>query len=376
MKTNRMAHRLAAHTSTASRRFANRLVALLLAALGLLFAMTPAFADQFYFSRTRSVLDGQDGTTGLFLWNDATGAQSQIGGTGAVYIRHATDGPMEVDGLATNTSGTLFAFTNSDTSTPGFIPFDFACTSTKQSRLITISTSTAVLTYVGSYLPGIMIVGAGFDGSGRLWALDCVSHSILQINPSTGDIVGAPVAVPAVTGVAADIDFGSNGLGIIGMNGLAFSVFNPNTGAVGDVPVVAQNDGFDGTLVPPYAVVGVAFTTDLAVRGGHPAATDCRIDLVENRGVDELGHGNDPFTANPLIAVADADELNPPSPSFNGGPGDMARVGGPALPSCFYDWGDAPTSYATLKANNGPRHLITGPYFGATLPDFEVAGPA
>jgi len=375
MQTTTKGNRVVTNASIASLRHrARRFIPMLLAGLCLLFAFTPASADQFYFSRTRSVLDGQDGTTGLFLWNDATGAQSQIGGSGAVYIRHPTDGAMQVDGLATNAGGTLFAFTNRDTAQAGFIPFDFTCSATKQARLITINTSTAVLTYVGSYLDGRMIVGAGFDGQGRLWALDCVSHSVLQINPTTGDMIGAPVVVPTAFSTAADIDFGSNGLGIIGAGGLAFSVFNPATGVVADVATVAQNNGFDGTLVPPYAIVGVAFTTNLAAIGGHPAATDCRIDLVENRGVDELGHANDPFTANPLIAVADADQMNPAGLNFNGGTGDMARVGGPALPSCFYDWGDAPTSYATLKANNGPRHLITGPYFGASLPDFEVDG--
>ncbi|WP_240001325.1 GEVED domain-containing protein [Photobacterium kishitanii] len=42
------------------------------------------------------------------------------------------------------------------------------------------------------------------------------------------------------------------------------------------------------------------------------------------------------------------------------------------------DWGDAPISYGTLLANDGPRHLITGdaPYLGVLLPDRETDGQA
>ncbi|MEE4270416.1 MAG: beta-propeller fold lactonase family protein [Thermoanaerobaculales bacterium] len=38
------------------------------------------------------------------------------------------------------------------------------------------------------------------------------------------------------------------------------------------------------------------------------------------------------------------------------------------------DWGDAPNTYDTLDANNGPRHGITGPFMGSSAPDAENDG--
>lgn len=50
----------------------------------MLLGIAPAFADEFYFTRTRALggVDPANGETGLFRWNDATNAQSQIGGDG------------------------------------------------------------------------------------------------------------------------------------------------------------------------------------------------------------------------------------------------------------------------------------------------------
>jgi uncharacterized repeat protein (TIGR01451 family) len=362
-------------------------LAILMAGLTFAYGIAPAFADQFYFTRMRAVstsgTNPEDGTTGLFLWNDATNAQSQIGGDGT-FLRHATDGRLAVDGIATNLSGTLYGFALDDTSTAGFIPWNpqpaAQCTSTQRSRLVSINTGTAVVTYVGgSWLTGRQITGAGFDGQGRLWAYDCVSASILQISTATGAIVSTPLSVGAAGAFefAHDLDFAANGIGIMGHDELEFVVFDPNAGWVADVSINAQNNGFDGTLQPPYVVAGVAFTNHLSARNGSPLAQTCRLNLSEVRGTDELGHVNDPFFANPVIAHKDVNQYNPPNvANSNAGPGDMARVGGPALPSCFYDWGDAPASYATLRANTGARHLIAagGPYLGTGLPDFEVDG--
>lgn len=354
------------------------------AGLVLLLFTGTVFADQFYHTRMSTGSGSDVGATGLFLWNDATNAQSQIGGD-AAYLRHATDGPIPVDGIATNLAGTLYGFAIDDISTAGsFIPLDANsyCTANFRSRLVSINTTTAVMTYVGaSWLSGRDIRAAGFDGQGRLWALDCVSGDILQISTATGAIVGTPLAT-GVSGsqwVHADIDFAANGLGIIGNGGLQFRVFDPAAGWVANTAVTANNNGFDSTLVPPYIVGGLAFTSHLTARNGSPAAQTCRLNMGEMRSNDELGHVNDPFFANPATAHKDVNAYNPPNRIvswFNGGTGDMARVGGPALPSCFYDWGDAPSSYGTLRANTGARHSIVsgGPYLGTGMPDFEVDG--
>ena len=48
---------------------------------------------------------------------------------------------------------------------------------------------------IGSLLSGRDIRGAVFDLSDTLWALDAASDELLQINPSTGAVVGPPVAL-------------------------------------------------------------------------------------------------------------------------------------------------------------------------------------
>jgi hypothetical protein len=71
-----------------------------------LLGAAPAFADEFYYTRLRG-----NGTpqTGLFKWNDVTGAQSQMGGDG-VYLREPTDGELTISGLAAMSDGTLYGF--------------------------------------------------------------------------------------------------------------------------------------------------------------------------------------------------------------------------------------------------------------------------
>lgn len=377
LAANRPGHRVAPASGRRGRR---SFLVMLLVGFAALAGIQPVFADSFYFSRARALADAEQGATGLFLWNDTTGTQSQIGGDGS-YLRHATDGPISVDGIATDLSGNLFGFALDDVSTAGFIPLNISapCTANFRSRLVSINTGTAVMTYVGgAWLSGRHITGAAFDGQGRLWAFDCVSGEVLQISTTTGAVVGSPIAT-GLTSTSNDLDFAANGLGLLGYDGFEFRVFDPDAGWVANVPIVSQNNGFDGALVPPYIVAGLAFTQDLSARNGSPQADACRLNIVENRGLDELGHANDPFFADPVIVHKETNQYDPPNrPAgfYNGGPGDGARVGGPALPSCFYDWGDAPTGYGTLLTANGARHAIVAgnPYLGSGLPDFEVDG--
>ncbi|WP_407353715.1 GEVED domain-containing protein [Luteimonas sp. R10] len=378
--TSRPSHRRAAMGVQCCRR---NVIAILLVGLAVLLGIGPAFADEFYFTRTRSVVDAQSGATGLFLWDDATNSQIQIGGD-AVNLRHATDGPMYVDGIATGLAGALYGFAVDDTADVPLFPFSNqgSCSTSMRSRLVSIDTGTGIFTYVGNWLAGRRISGAAFDGSGRLWAIDCVSGDVVEISPATGQVVGGSISLGSGFSYVSDLDFAANGMGIVGYGEMQFLVFDPNAGWVASVPIPAQNSGFDSGLVNPYAVVGAAFTQNLSARNGSPQADACRLNIAENRGGDELGHANDPFFANPVIVRKEADQYNPPNlPAsqfgwYNGGPGDAARAGGPALPDCFYDWGDAPTSYGTLLAANGARHAIVAgsPYLGAGQPDFEVDG--
>jgi hypothetical protein len=78
----------------------------LVAHICLVHAAAPVFADEFYYTRMRG--DGSP-RTGLFKWNDVTGAQSQMGGDG-VYLREPTDGELTISGLAAMSDGTLYGF--------------------------------------------------------------------------------------------------------------------------------------------------------------------------------------------------------------------------------------------------------------------------
>lgn len=340
----------------------------------LLAASNAALADQFYFTRTKapSTGTGDEGATLLVRWDDAAGTQTLLS---TPHISHATDGRVSVSAIATS-GGTLYGLVVDDTSNAPLVPYN-GCTTTCRSRLATINPANGTITWVGAWLNGVNFDGAGFDPSGRLWVADSVTGDVYRLDPATGAIIGSPIQTNATT-VAGDIDFLSNGLGIFGYGGFTFVTFDPDTGAVGTGSFSATNSGFDGTLVPPYALSGIAFTNHLAARNGSAAATTCRINVGEGRGVDELGHVNDPWTTAAPIARKERDQLDPPNWAvgyMNAGQGDMARVGGPAFPACIFDLGDAPNaSYATTIASNGARHQIGGPMLGTGLPDVDVNG--
>lgn len=344
------------------------------AGLALLCVTGSASADQFYYSRVKAggTGTGDEGATTLVRWDDATGTQTLL----STFMSHATDGRVSVPALATN-GATLYGLVSDDTSTAPLIPYNSCTAATCRSRLVIVNPANGVVTYVGAWLNGYEFGGAGFDPSGRLWATDNLTGDTYRLDPASGAIIGTPIQTNLPAAAHSDIDFTSNGLGIIGHGGFTFVTFDPNTGAVGVGSFSATNSGFDGTLVPPYAVTGLAFTTHLVARNGSAAATTCRINVSEGRGLDELGHVNDPWSVAAPIARKEANQLDPPTlPAnhMNGGPGDMARVGGPAFPACILDFGDAPNTFATLLASNGARHQVGGPLLGTGLPDIDING--
>ena len=325
-----------------------RYTVMLIVLLGASFA---ARADQFYYTRTAvNAVDApniaQMGYTRLWIWNDATNTQTfravLRSGASAVYV----------DGIATQpTTGTLFGFVNDDITNAGLLPIvgtNIGNGTNMRSRLATINPTTGAVTVLGSsWLSNRMITGAGFDPLGRLWVTDAAQRQILQINPTTGAIIGTPINTPTIGGTSIDLDFSASGLGIIAFGGLNFYLFNPLTGSINGLSTNSTSVGFDSSLIPPYSLVGIAFTSNLAARNGGTAATSCRFNIVENRGTDQLGMVNDPFTISPSTVRAEAAQSADPNggPMDNGGPGDMARVGGPFFAACLSDFGDAPVSY-------------------------------
>jgi uncharacterized repeat protein (TIGR01451 family) len=345
----------------------------LVAVICLLHAAAPVFADEFYYTRMRG--DGSP-RTGLFKWNDVTGAQSQMGGDG-VYLREPTDGELTISGLAAMSDGTLYGFAVDDRFAIGFRPLLGCALDNNRSRLVRIDPNTATLTYVGPWRDARTVAGAGFDGQGRLWTLDCYVSAAIEIDPTTGAEIGAPIGFSgsAAIDLRSDIDFTASGWAIVGVPraGFEMRMFDTNTRAVATISnPTMQNQGFD-----TYGISGMAFTSHLDARNGSPAARECRLNILDVEGADELGHYNDRFDNVPAVAFKEATQYDPPALPFTGDFGDMTRVNGPVLPSCVYDWGDAPAMYAS-RANNGARHRIVpgAPFLGAQRPDFEMDAPS
>ena len=108
------------------------------------------------------------------FWFDETGANYRELGT----VRLAGL-EIEADGLAMSPRGELFAF------------------QVNGSRLLSLNAVTAAATAVGPVLNGRNIRGASFTLAGRLLAFDCASRELLEVNPVTGQQVGAAVALSA-----------------------------------------------------------------------------------------------------------------------------------------------------------------------------------
>lgn len=84
------------------------------------------------------------------------------------------------------------------------------------STLIRINSTTAAATAVGPLLGGRDLRGAVFDQADTLWVLDAASNQVLQINATTGSIVGTPLGLtlssaPFDLSDAADIAVRSDG---------------------------------------------------------------------------------------------------------------------------------------------------------------------
>ncbi len=100
-------------------------------------------------------------------------------------------GPVTLDEIDIDADALAFSLTH------GLLAFELQKSgfNTTGSTLIIIDSNTAVASTIGSLLSGRDIRGAVFDLSDTLWALDAASDELLQINPSTGAVVGPPVAL-------------------------------------------------------------------------------------------------------------------------------------------------------------------------------------
>lgn len=202
-------------------------------------------------------------------------------------------GQVDADGLAASGALGLYAFWL----TPN------------GSQLMHLGSGSPQGTTVGSFMPTRSMRAAAFDHADRLWAVDASTSEIMQINPLTGAVIGAPVvlhtafAALLIESEGSDIAVNMTGEMVL-VNGNRVYGLDPFSG-------MATLLGQDPTSPVPNFLVGAAFSPD--------SPTD-RLFVFEANGTDDLFtyDMNVSYNPNPLI-------LNI-IPAFNAGRGDLASV--------------------------------------------------
>ena len=155
---------------------------------------------------------------------------------------------IDVDALAIDVGGGMYAFKVSSAGT--------------NSQLLSIDPSSAVATLVGPSLSNRDIRGAVFAGDGRFLTLDANQNALLEIDPTTGNIVGSPIGlmlggasynIGDVTDIAQKLDGGF----VIGGDNRFYSL-NVATGEM----VLLHTDNANGSDGRVTAHAGLAFSTD------------------------------------------------------------------------------------------------------------------
>lgn len=288
----------------------SRLLALTLLALTLL-ALAPSISAEVWGVKTLG--PNSDPPSTLFRFS-ADGTSFAI--LGIITLEGVQ---VEVDGLAVDAGGTLFAYVAGDAS----------C------QLITIDPTSAVATAVGAPLSGREIRGAAFDRDGTLVGLDFVSGAIVRVDPATGLPIAPDMPLslegePFVPPFSTDLAIAADGRAILGVNPL-YDV-DLTTGALTEFHDDAE-PGPDG--IQPHAA-GLAFPPDPA---------DARLLLYD------ISFDDDIF----------AYDLAPPHsrtlvfgdiiPGYNAGRGDLASW--PTMATAVGDAGP-PTSPMLLSTRPNP----------------------
>jgi hypothetical protein len=189
----------------------DRYGALALAALSVVASLAlpaEASATVFGLKSTGSVGSGSTSPTVLFSFEE-TGAAVAI-------IDNVTvaDSQIDADALALSAAHGLLAFRIAGS----------------DSQLIAIDPATAVATAIGSPLGGRNIRAAGFDLSQRLWVIDAAASDLLEVNPSTGAVIGSPINLSlgggdfVITSEGSDLAFRSDGVAIVVSSNSVYSL--------------------------------------------------------------------------------------------------------------------------------------------------------
>ena len=129
---------------------------------------------------------------------------AEDGGAFTVIGEIRLDGqPVEVDGLAIDAEGELFAFIAGDAS----------------GQLITIDPSTAAASMIG-ILGGREIRGAAFTAAGELIGIDIFESALVEIDPATGQQIGVSIALtlagePFDVGTGTDLAISQDGVAVL-----------------------------------------------------------------------------------------------------------------------------------------------------------------
>ncbi len=204
--------------------------------------------------------------------------------------------PIDVDGLAVLPGPTLRAFEVQG--------------GPLASRLIAIDPATAAATSIGPLLLGRNIRGAAHGGGGRLLALDAAANELLEVDETTGAIIGSAMpltllSVPFDLGDGCDLVESGGGQWIV-VSGNAFYSVDTGSGALTALHV-------DAALAPDGSAIylaGLSWGADL----------DGEMRLA---GYD-INSDEDLFTYDPTAGFARTLALGNILPVYNAGRGDLA----------------------------------------------------
>ncbi len=204
--------------------------------------------------------------------------------------------PIDVDGLAVLPGPTLRAFEVQG--------------SPLGSRLIAIDPATAAATAIGALLPGRNIRGAAHGGGGRLLALDAATNELLEVDETTGAIIGSAMpltllGVPFDLGDGCDLVESAGGQWIV-VGGNAFYSIDIGSGALTALHV-------DAALAPDGSAIFLA-----GLSWGDDLGGEMRLAGYDINGDEDL------FTYDPTAGFARTLALGNILPVYNAGRGDLA----------------------------------------------------
>jgi hypothetical protein len=171
-------------------------------------------------------------------WFD-TDANFQLVGT----VR-LSDVEIDADALAFSTANGLLAYELQDPLAA--VP--------SGSRLVSLDPVTAAATAIGPVMSGREIRGAALDVDDRLWVIDSLADELLEINPTTGAIIGSPQSLSRPVTNICDLAFAPDSTLIVCD---LDSVFTLGTSGAAMTPLFGDGAPDDGIGV---AYVGVAFS--------------------------------------------------------------------------------------------------------------------